>query len=235
MYRHQNTLPFFYHEETGVVTWTKPYVKRIKVKEHIPPLSAFSVILKYHQQELKEAKKQLDIARKKRVSREAAVKAAKEMIDKIVATKVAKSGGSSSSSSTTTSTSSSTSTENNQTNSNINNNNNITNNQTSKLVEGESQDLPLEPDDSGPLITSEEFQLPKDLQQIQSYLIMLVAAMVQLEKRRRKKSYEDYLAEDEDGGKQYLKNNDLSYPFAFAYLIPLPLSFVCCYPYYSWH
>ncbi len=207
MYRHQNTLPFFYHEETGVVTWTKPYVKRIKVKEHIPPLSAFSVILKYHQQELKEAKKQLEIARKKRISREAAVKAATEMVDKIVATKVAKSGGSSSSSSSsssttsTTITASSTSTESNQTNSNINNNNNtIANNQTSKLVEGESQELPLEPDDSGPLITSEEFQLPKDLQQIQSYLIMLVAAMVQLEKRRRKKSYEDYLAEDEDGG-----------------------------------
>ena len=44
-------------------------------------------------------------------------------------------------------------------------------------------------------------QLPKGVHEIQSYLIMLVAAMVQLEKRRKKRSYEDYLAADDDGPK----------------------------------
>lgn len=43
------------------------------------------------------------------------------------------------------------------------------------------------------------FVLPKEVQEMQSYLIMLVAAMVELEKKRKKRSYEDYLAEGDDG------------------------------------
>lgn len=41
--------------------------------------------------------------------------------------------------------------------------------------------------------------IPKEVEQIQSYLITLVAAIVKLEKRRRKRSYEDYVADDDDG------------------------------------
>jgi hypothetical protein len=78
MRRHANSLPFWYHKESGVICWTKPYSRKVRAKvsemnqkylkaqEHTPPLSAFKVILKYHDKEMKEAIRRLDEAKKKR-------------------------------------------------------------------------------------------------------------------------------------------------------------------------
>lgn len=51
-----------------------------------------------------------------------------------------------------------------------------------------------------------EFELPKEIQQIQNYFIILVAAMVRLEKKKKKRSYEDFLNDNENFGNFFLKN-----------------------------
>ena len=70
---HKNTLPFFFHKDSGVVVWTKPYVRKYRVevrrfllfkiikiliKDHTPPLSAFKIITKHHEKEKREAEKE---------------------------------------------------------------------------------------------------------------------------------------------------------------------------------
>lgn len=52
-------------------------------------------------------------------------------------------------------------------------------------------------------VPTSDVPIPPDVQRVQAYLIMLVAAMVKLEKRRKRRSYEDFLAEDDDGSGEY--------------------------------
>jgi hypothetical protein len=43
---HRNSLPFWYHEQSGVVVWTKPYVCAHQPTSHNPPFSAFSAVVR---------------------------------------------------------------------------------------------------------------------------------------------------------------------------------------------
>lgn len=238
---HLNSLPFFYHRETGVISWTRPYVRRYQAKDHIPPLSAFRCILVYHQKEIDDAAKEIELAKKRREAREQATKVTEEIVEKArkegkqvvikkdelhekmgelsellqprplkkerldqemsapIAQKRARDPADSENSAKSdkrskTSDESSMETEcsrNIETESSSSPNSWI-NQQIEKSVL--AKDQPITDDMVNKLI---ERNLPQEIAEIQSRIIMLVAAMIKLEKIRKKRSYIQFLHDDD--------------------------------------
>eukprot|EP01118_Nematostelium_gracile_P008801 TRINITY_DN2923_c0_g1_i1.p1 TRINITY_DN2923_c0_g1~~TRINITY_DN2923_c0_g1_i1.p1 ORF type:complete len:508 (+),score=159.63 TRINITY_DN2923_c0_g1_i1:35-1525(+) len=193
MRRHVTGLPFYLHTESGIIVWTKPYTRKQREKEHTPPLAAFSAIIKFHDRELKQALEKLDGAKKKQQRgkskgsaiqkklltpkqepnesrEEGELKEEGELVDDGPVKRDLDVDA-------------------------------FTNSLPEPMETNARKDIPkaTSTDDDGENGQWKKITIPKEVERIQSALIILVAGLVMLEKRRKKRSYEEYLAEDDEG------------------------------------
>jgi len=170
---HENTLPFYFHQESGVVSWTRPYVRKYKTRDHTPPLSAFKTVLQTHEKDWKRLSEELLEQAKKRgfYSKSETVQIPDESEMKPAFTKE--------SISTT------------ESSKEISTSGKETINGSEKKTFQESNLLLIQ------FLTGEENLKITSANAIQSYLLVLVASLVALERRRKKRSYEEFLEEND--------------------------------------